>query len=97
MLEFSEVTTQNLKLGWAGGLAIVVVWVIKSIVKKSIDLKHQQKGQKLIWAYRRDKGLCSVSRYHKDFTPYIELETVWYLLCISLPGLFALKDIVGPF
>jgi hypothetical protein len=32
-----DVTTQNFKLGWAGGLAIVAIWVI---MKKFIDLKR---------------------------------------------------------
>jgi len=32
--------TQNFKLGWAGTLAIVAIWVINSIVKKSIDLRR---------------------------------------------------------
>jgi len=40
MLEFSEVTTQNFKLGWASTLAIVAIWVIISIVKKAVDLKR---------------------------------------------------------
>jgi len=32
--------TQNFRLGWAGTLAIVAIWVITSIVKKSIDLRR---------------------------------------------------------
>jgi len=40
MLEFLDVTTQNFKLVWAGTLAIFAIWVIKSVVKKSIDFKR---------------------------------------------------------